>query len=255
MNAWSSTILVPTVERRTIGPLTLLLRRNNDEAQICALRHAEADEPEAGHKSWVRWIIGDHPGEVLFRPALPDRPVVVRPESEINLPAGKEAIFFVRIPLWAQLHLAGADGGPLFETPVAVLSNIWFGDPTSGELCYSVGTTARRELDNVPQQEFLALCPVHVKNAGVEALRFNRLCIRAPHLRLYSGSKHIWTEQVEVRHMGREEGSQVTYAGKAPAYESHCQLLVKEREKHSQVLSLRSFGYFKTLAGLMGEGA
>ena len=242
-------MLVETIERKRFGPLTLLLKRCGPEAHFLERREPSADTGDPAPTDWVRWIIDEHSGDLKFVPALPNRSVVVRPEAEIHVPPGESALFFVSIPLWVQVQLADKTGKSLFETPVVVLSNIWFGDTMSGELCYSLTTRARTSLGSVPEDAHQAICPVRVKNGSKEPLEFSRLCVRAPHLRLYATERHMWTEQVEVKYLGEAEGSEVTYQGKPPAYEEGCKLLAKARESREAVLFLRSFNYLKALAG------
>mgnify|MGYP001769704314 FL=1 len=73
---------------RQIGPLTLRLRRRDDEWQA-ALAYAPPDSgaragtapaaPPETDLTWQRWVVRDGSGGLALTPGLPDRAVVVRP--------------------------------------------------------------------------------------------------------------------------------------------------------------------------------
>lgn len=157
-----------------IGPLRLWIKRAGDEllmavenlpeskAQIQAPILAPVDQEEG--LRWSRWTIGE--SEVIqLIPVMPDRPVVVRPEVPVKIPTDKEALFFVSIPIWVRVT-AGPEQAILCEQPSLILSNIWFGDLMSGELCYSLRSRARRRITDSEPLLNRATCPVQIRNAA-----------------------------------------------------------------------------------------
>ena len=145
-----------------VGPLQLWLRLAEDELRIAARRLDENEAREASPLAtiedsppedldWGRWVIGDTADTLQLSPAMPDRPVVVRPEMPVKIPPAREALFFVSIPIWVRINAGSGDLLKLCEHPSLVLSNTWFGDPMSGELCYALWSRARRVIADAEQ--------------------------------------------------------------------------------------------------------
>ena len=125
-----------------VGPLQLWIRRSGDEIHI-ASKHRKASDSStkaaalsvASERTpvgldWGRWVCGDS-SRVLLVPTTPDRPVVVRPEVPLRIPPGKEALFFVGVPVWVRILAGDEEMIKLCEEPSVGLSGIWFGDPMS----------------------------------------------------------------------------------------------------------------------------
>lgn len=223
MGIWHET----TVEKGTvcqwqIGPLDVWVQHQGDEWQIAT---GKAHTPDAGEErltsavhtvdapaglEWRRWVVSDPADAVRLKPAMPDRPVVVRPEYPIRLPPKQQALFYLSIPVWVQVTVN--DGKlVLCEQPSMPLSNIWFGDYASGELCYSLKTRARRDVDADHLHPHRAICPVSVSNRAQTELDFQRLCIRVSHLRIEERGDRLWTNQVNVTFRGEDQASRIDY--------------------------------------------
>jgi hypothetical protein len=267
-----------------IGPLRLWIKRVGDELHIAVehlgesemrtfCRWAEAhptDEQEG--LQWSRWIVGSAreialPGQVIpdedlisrveseviqLIPVMPVRSVVVRPEVPVKIPTDKEALFFVSIPIWIRVT-AGADQVILCEEPSLILSNIWFGDPMSGELCYSLRSRARRyslpnrDSDPLPNR---AVCPVQIRNAAPVQLDVERFCVPVEHLRIYAGQKQLWTNNIHITFRGDDKASHINYAESPPTFEPVGQILSEARTPLKQTLLKKSLGGFRLLGAM-----
>ena len=223
MEPWESVTIEPNATlRRGIGPFRLWVRREGDEWHV-ATEHEPTDLPannDAGASAnlgvpsegleWHRWVVGETSDTLLLKPAMPDRPVVVRPEYSVRVPPKQHAVFYVSIPIWVQVTVG--DGNlVLCEEPTVMLSNIWFGNYASGELCYSLQTRARRDVGDTEQHSHRAVCPVKVTNSAKTELDFQRLCIRVGHLRILERNGRLWTNQVNVTFRGEDEESRIDY--------------------------------------------
>jgi hypothetical protein len=134
----------------------------------------------------------------------------------VSLLPGHSALFYVSFPIWVAVRVGDGDGLTLREEATVALSSTWFGDPTSGELCYSLRTRARRSLAEGDERVHRAVCPVLVTNAAEEQVDLARLCIRSEHLTLYEGLDQLWTNRVRARFRGAREESQVDYDDRPP---------------------------------------
>jgi hypothetical protein len=118
-------------------------------------------------------------------PVLPDRPVVVRPDRSLTLLPGENALFFVQIPVWFRLSCAGSRRTRIFEEPISTLSQTWFGDPITGELCYGLATRLHQGLDSIEPSAFLAVCPLSITNDSETDLAFEKICLHVENLSVF----------------------------------------------------------------------
>jgi hypothetical protein len=238
-----------------IGPLSLWVHRIHDEFHIAwqyfeedsegAESRALAEDQEPEDINWNRYIVNDAVPGIRLRPAFPDRPVLVTPEYQIMLAPGSNALFFVSIPVWVQLLTGGPDGAVLVEIPSQLLSNNWFGDTLSGELCYAVKSRARREL-NQDTKTHLIRSPVTVRNRGTALLDLKQLYIHVEHLRVYGG-KNLWANEVILSYTGGEQPEMTEYSDKKPSYDETFELLNAERIIAQNSFLKKSFGFMKTV--------
>jgi hypothetical protein len=248
--------------RAQIGPLCLWLKHHFDEIHI-AVEYAEdeAVESEAFTFScteeytgetldWKRWVVGENSNAVSILPIMPDRPIVVRPEVPVKIPEGHEALFFVNIPVWVEIVLDNTEEIALCKEPSIVLSNIWFGDPMSGELCYSLRTKASRQVIDTNPKPHRATCPVRILNTTNSQLDVDRFCVHVEHLNMYKGISRLWTNEVRISFQGEDAVSRIDYAKEQPEYEETDQIISKARTIWKKTLLKRSLGTFRLLTGI-----
>jgi len=241
-----------------IGPFSLYVKRSADELYVAHQRH-EADsldgepykisrplgnsELDASKFDWSRWIIGDKLDTVQLVPVMPDRPVVVKSEMPVKIPSGHQARFFISIPVWLKLTAACSDRLNICELPSVILSSMWFGDPTAGELCYTLRTRARRTLERDQARPYRALCPVTVKNESGSLLDFQRLCIRVEYLKIYQGDSQLCTNSVLIKYHNQDGTTEINYGCTEPDFEQNPVMLSDSRMPFRQSLLKRSFHF------------
>ena len=199
--------------------------------------------------SFGRWVVGGDAVTVQFVPAMPDRPIVVRPALALKVPAGRDALFFTSIPVWVRVIAGSPEGIALCELPTLTLSNTWFGEPTAGELCYALRTRAVRSLEEIETRAYTAVCPITVRNRAPKELNFERLCVRVEHLNVYQGPDRLWTNELEVRFQGEEQSSQVTIGRGAPDFTGELVKICEARQQADKTLFAQSFSVLRSLTG------
>ena len=249
-----------------VGPLRLRLRARDDELWMAhepgiggRFPEQKAREPAAGgtrsgreESEWTRWPLDRRPERVLLTPAFPDRTVVAEPEVPFRLTPGTRVRVFVRVPLWVRVATAGDGGTTLAEVPTVVLSDTWSGSVTEGELCYWLGTTARRQVTPDVFAPHLAVCPLELVNRSEDDLPVERLSLRVAHLSVFAEQGRLWSDETRVRFRGVDEGSELEVSGRRPE-EAPDAVRVSAAREGPPPSGLRMLG-FARLRGLAGLG-
>ena len=240
----------------TVGRQRILVRRKDGEWLVAATPAQEGAEDgvtplteEEEGITWKRWVTEDGSDAVQLIPVMPERPVVVKPEITVKVMRGHGFEFFVAVPVWLSLKIGGDLESTVLDVPSHLLSNTWFGDPISGELCFAHKTRIMRHIESFEAAPQLALCPIRVDNHSKEELDFNKLCLRVDHASLYNGPGHLWSSTFTIIFLGREQMSNVTIAQEVPNFPHVGRLISPARRPFSRNQIKRTFDYFKTFIG------
>jgi hypothetical protein len=179
---------------------------------------------------------------VRLVPALADRPVIVKTDRPLYIPAGEEATLFVGSPLWIAVHV-GARFTRVLDVAIFQPSDTWFGpDTLSGELCYASRTTARLKLANLPFRPHRAVSAARIRNKATSNLLLEKLKVPVQNLSLYASAEgHLWTEGLTLE---REEDTDAANVrlDKRPSRSDAVTLVSAPREKVSKGFLLDAFG-------------
>jgi hypothetical protein len=267
--------------RWEVGPLTLWVARAAREWTVHALGGGEtlvvrssaavpSDDapPSPGDAAGgspsatvTRYAAAATTGRLHVRPALPDRPVVVRPEQTVVVPPHESMRMYVSLPLWVALETesrregAGRRNGQerclLHEEPSHRPSDTWFGPSTrEGTLCYALRTTARTDAADLPRRLHRATTPIQVENRAAAALTVERIQVPAPHLALYETGDHaLWTQAIDFVHAA-DEGADVNVRPGVPDEAGTATRVRDPREKNAGGLAMSTF---RALGALFGH--
>jgi hypothetical protein len=169
--------------------------------------------------------------KLTLTPALADRSVVGRPVTAFRILPGVTTTMYVSSPVWARVEV-GAPGTMLCEFPLNRPSDTWFGPSTrEGELCYSMRTSARLELSDIPARVDRAVTPLHIRNATDEPLHFERFSLPVPNLTLFESTRgQLWTQSIEIVKSRNESESELTLGSTDPVAAGHIRTLSGPRE-------------------------
>lgn len=200
-------------------------------------------------EGWSRFVTLQQ-DELSVLPALPDRPIVVRPFMRVSLLPGRWAQFFVAVPVWISLVARKVKNETVFEEfPSQLLSNTWFGDPQGGELCYALHTPLLREEPTKAFPPYFIICPLIIKNSSTETLQFQRLCIHVENLQIFHTDKGLVTNQINVVFRGEDNSSQIDVQKKPHKDAIKPELVRAPREPMSRSVLRKTFDRFKEMTG------
>jgi hypothetical protein len=208
--------------------------------------------PPAGLE-WGRWALPDAFSRIRIRPALPSRPVVIQTGTPLTLLPRAQARIFVRVPLWVQVELQDEGGWIVLEEVATVqLSDTWWGDLTTGELCFFQPTQARRVFSPELLAEHLAVCPLLLVNRSTQSLPVEKFAFQVPNLSLFSCSGGFWADESIVHFQDDAEGVRVEITGRPPV-EARDPIRVSEpRSPVSRGFSARTFQRLRMFPGWGG---
>ena len=164
-----------------------------------------------------RHYLSRESGPVRPQPVLPDRAIVAKPDRSLTLLAGESAQFFLEIPVWFRMNAGGERQVQVFEEPLAVLSNTWFGDPVNGELCYVLATRLHQGMSSIVPSAWRAVCPMAVTNDSATDLAFERICLHVQNLAVFRGAERLWTNGLSVLFRGAEQASHIQVSPGPPS--------------------------------------
>ncbi|MEX1121390.1 MAG: DUF432 domain-containing protein [Balneolales bacterium] len=235
-----------------IGPVTVWLKKVNNEIWVASEYaddvSATSNTPEKVNVlEWSRWALPGNETQFSFRPAFPDRPVVVKPEYPFKIITKAKVRVYTRIPVFIKVVLTSKPDFVITEIPTVILSNTWFGLHTEGELCYWVTTSARRAIEPSDMQPWMAVCPIEITNKQDEPLDFDKLCLRVEQLSLYKADEYLWADETQIFNQGREKYSDVQMKDKLPKEAKGGGLITKPRVPIKKNFASRSFKLFKDI--------
>ena len=180
----------------------------------------EAELPGELSPGWRRWAFGEERPGVYFRPAVPDRPLLVKTEPACIVPPGCRATFFLAVPVWVAVAIPSPTSPDelrdLVVVPSEALSSTWFGDLSSGVLCWALRSTARMSAAELSRDPLTAVCAFTVFNQSSEDLPMNKICLEASHLGIYQSRDRLWTNEVYVAVKGSDLPNRVRFSKGAP---------------------------------------
>lgn len=228
-----------------LGPLQLHFVKQAGEIRVAYRREGEPSELH-----WSRWAPSPGwDGQLALVPALPDRPVVVKPENEFWLLKGSEARIYVRVPLHLRVEATGSSPRTLLRLPTVVLSDTWWGSPAVGELCYFLDISARRTMPETDFLEHLVICPLQLVNRSDDELLVTRIALRTDYLSIYRDGSRIWSDETRVKYRGDHEDSSLSVSGQAPGEATEATLMGEAEERMGRGFSARTFARIRSSLG------
>jgi len=180
--------------------------------------------------------------DMYILPALPDRPVVLKPKTNLSILPATSYKFYAYLPATFQLF-AGAvrEDKKIYEKKIEQLSSTWFGETTEGELCYALYTSFDTSINADKKGHDFVICPIEVSNNSKDILEIKRLAIRGIHLSIYGNNELMMSNKVKIKYNGFESLSDIQFAKNAPSSAPNLKLIAAPRIPENNTVFKRSF--------------
>ncbi len=238
-----------------IGNTRLWVEKQQKIWRIASLNEGVSESSSSGFEvvqtpteniSWNQYIADKH-STLHLVPTPPDRPVVIKPEVPFTIMAGTNLDIYIKIPLWIQLYSSSVKPeNLLFEIVTTELSSTWFGDPTNGELAYSLQSNIIQKVSEINTFPTEAICPVQIRNDSQAILNFQRLSIDVNQLNVYANQNLICTNEVRVRFRGEEQNTEVQIVQVNPSIQEGLKQIGYARSIPDKNLLKKSFYFIKS---------
>lgn len=220
-------------------------KTNTEQANEIVIA-AEVNAPvEVDWKSFI----ADKNNTLNIVPALPNLPVVVRPQNSFKLLPNMNVQLYVHIPVWIQLYAGTVKRENLIhEFPSQELSNTWFGDPDNGVLSYSLNNLVHISIEKeILLRNNEVLCPVRIANEASLPLDFQRLSLLSEFLNIYTKNNLLYASEIKVKFKGENIVSDINYLQNAPTFIENSKHLALPRNPEKSSVLKKSFHFIKSL--------
>lgn len=256
-SAWWGKYAVPAQKQAKwqLGPLTIWLQHLAHEWRLATKSRSDAYEKIVRHDgpSAIETLAADVvPARYCFShmcdsvrliPALPDRPVVTKPDTPLYVYPGEEVTLYLSFPLWLRVEV-GEPSRLLREVPLYRLSDTWFGPNTrEGEICYASHTAGTVNLADLVRRSYRAATAIVVRNRATTPLYIERLNVNLPFLSLYADSDNmLWTNALVLEHGAGGDGlANLQIERRAPSEAKNGQFIVGPRQVEHRSALVRAF--------------
>lgn len=238
-----------------LGNTSFWVKKNGKEWKI-------ANESTKGHSDeidfspvedvpeGIEWssYIADGNSILNFLPALPDRPIVLKPKNIFQLLPEMSTQLYFHIPVWIQFYSGNIKKEHLItELPSTGLSSTWFGDPDNGVLSYSLQSEINTNLTKAGQLHNETLCSVMVINDSPTILNIQRLLLNVEYLAIYSENSNLYTSEIKLTFKGENAVSDIDYSPHAPSFLKKPKQLATPRNPERKNVLRKSFYFIKSL--------
>ncbi|MBN2655661.1 MAG: hypothetical protein JXR86_01270 [Spirochaetales bacterium] len=222
------------------GDLILLIKRDHEEILI--------ESGAEGDGEVISRFIAGKDAPIVLEPALPDLPLVIKPEMPLSVLPGLTFHCFVEVPLVFSIGtVKGKELYGLREVPVRNLSRSWFGDPWNGEVSYCLESPLHTSPENYMLNETSIYCPMHISNRSSQILSLDRMLLRVPYLSIYQGKKRLYSNGTRISFRGQDQISQVSFYKSPPDLDGPLKQVASPRQTDEARLLTKSFYFFKNI--------
>jgi hypothetical protein len=253
---WKKHTIEPnTVYKLTHGKLRVLAKKQDKEWLVKSDLNNEIDEKCEFDKSEeqldfaeCKVYSADKSSSLYILPALPEKPVVVKPEKEFKLLPKTSVQLLISLPVWVQFYHGTVKKDHLImDTASKVLSKTWLGEPDSGIIAYSLKIKSGEILTSGQAMDNHIMCPVKISNESNTVLDFQRFLLHTDQLTIYLVGDKLFTNNVHVKFKGEGVISDLHFSSHKPDSLENAKKVAEPRNPEKIGALKRSFFFIKSL--------
>lgn len=213
MSIWATHQIPPNTFRRfQVGTLQLLIYNHGQEWRIhsCSEDSSMSQLPESGSADlldlkspWHRFGRStENPNhDLILRPAFPDKALIARPATGLQLAPEGSALFYLAVPPVIEIcsSLASGKTNTLTNIPVTPLAKTWHGNKSAGQECYSLRSPARRSADHPDHKPEDILVAIDLVNQLETSFLFERLYLETSHFGIFQKDGRLFSNGARLR--------------------------------------------------------
>lgn len=218
---------------------------------VRAMPGEQTDPPPSSSKTVTCAYGHDAKDDLAFAPALPDRPMIVRLNSELNVLSHEEVSLFIVTPLFLRIEHVEPPK-TLHEIPIHRASDTWFGPlDSTGSIGYASPSRAYLDLKEVPLRSHTAITAITIRNSGATPLRLDRINVPSARLSLFHSSETgFWTDRLTLERREDDEMAHLRLDNHPPAEAGRTQFISGPRSPVEDPLhAIRAFSRIFTQNG------
>lgn len=181
--------------------------------------------------------------DLIFSPSLPDRSMIVRLNSELNVLPEEQVSLFILTPLFLRIDRADPQKN-LCDIPIHRSSDTWFGPMDStGALGYASPSRAYLDLKEVPLRPHTAITSITIRNLGRTQLHLDRINVPSKRLSLFhSQTTGFWTNRLGLDRNEDDEMAHLRLDRQPPSEAGATEFVVGPRSPEEESIpAIRAF--------------
>lgn len=193
-----------------IGPLSLWLKRNENELTIYFLHHGDKHDRniliDESYKDEIpktanskRYFIPRNAKEFSLGAVVPDNDIIFRPNDSLYVPPNTTMHLYVNTSLWPVIKIKGHE---IFRVPIVTLQETWLGaDPTNGELCFAGITKGVLTYKDIVHFPYRFVCRFNIINEDDETLQIERIRMLTDLINIYGNeeTEEYFSDEIEMK--------------------------------------------------------
>ena len=196
--------------------------------------------------SWKK-ILGGKGKQFITHPALPDRPIVIKPSETFYIMPKASVWIYVNIPLWLQFYENQANASSLIAESASIqLSSTWYGEPDNGILAYALQKGFDTQVDEY-SNPYHIICPVKVVNLATERISVSKLLVHTEFSSIFEINNKLFCNAYTMELKGDNMIVDVDLSTRAPEFLGKATKVVGPRNPEKNNLIKKGYNYLKFL--------
>lgn len=224
----------------------MYVKQNNDKTD-CSDVLVEILDKSENMPNVEKWntVFSSTSKKICLKPALPDKSLVIQPDTSYKILPRQQVDLFIAIPIWLQIYVdEPSDENLLIDKGMVEFSQTWFGPIDKGEIAYNFKTPLKFNAGEYSINNKDVICRLSIINGTTSILNIQRFCVRNRYFDIYTDDNTLKTNIVNIEFKGENSESHISFEKKSP-YTDKSYKLNSARDTVLQIIIRKSFEFIK----------